>query len=367
MFSPRTASHYLIITLRNIAAIFQPHPPTMMLSQGSSQDRLSQRKKKLGLDSQDSREGESSRGPLSDDTSSSNSASMHMEPVGAVLIDSSPVLEVSAYSGANLSRQSSYNDWDDSIFKHALSQESDKKTIKPEPSSPSKKQKQGHPNPGSTSSPQRSSYTQEINFQSLQPTFGGSSMVPARDVAATPMIPVGILTPHIPSTGAPGVGGGRSLLSSFAAPANLRKRSSSLTSSQRTISTGSASEKGAQPPSQQAIPYSNVSGPSLSPLSPNTTRPGPADTSNLSDWPDDFGEVDFMGALEEDLSSGSVDPRSNQGNAEQLGGSDISGVSKSGLLSNPVAPPSRRDVDDDGEDDLDNLLDGLDEAELYDL
>ncbi|KAK3808302.1 MAG: hypothetical protein J3Q66DRAFT_354479 [Benniella sp.] len=354
VFSPRTASHYLIITLRNIAGIFQPHPPSTILSQGSSQDRLSQKKKKTSLDSQDSQEGESSRGRSSEHGG-------HTEPVEAVVIDASPVSKASNHSGGNLSRQSSYNDWSDISFNHSLSQEGERKDVKAAPPSPYKKQKQAHPNPGSGI--QGSLYIHEINFQSLQPTFGGSSMIPVQEtrpqnnhVTATPLIPLGVSTQESPSAITPALSG-RSLLASFAAPASLRKRSSSSTSSmsQKTNSAGSTS--------QQLPLTGKESRVSASPPSPNTSRAGVADISNLSDWPDDFGEADFSGILEEDLNA-LADPPSDQ-IKQQHDGSNVAKVPKDTLLPNP-ALSSQRNVDDD-EDDLDGLLDGLDDAELYDL
>ncbi|KAF9364443.1 hypothetical protein BGX34_001543 [Mortierella sp. NVP85] len=340
VFSPRTASHYLIITLRNIAGIFQPHPPSTILSQGSSQDRQSQKKKKSALDSQDSQEGEGS---------------------GAVVLDSSPVSKTPKLSGGNLSRQSSYNDWDDISFNYSLSQEGERKDIKAAPSSPYKKQKQAHPNPGSGT--QESLYIHEINFQSLQPTFGGSSMVPVQaprpqdnHVTATPLIPLGVSTQESASAITPALSG-RSLLASFAAPASLRKRSSSSTSSmtQKTNSAGSTSQHPPLTGKESRV--------SASPPSPNTSRAGLADISNLSDWPDDFGEADFSSILEEDL-NGLADPSSDQVKRPH-DGSHVAKVPKDPLLPNP-ALSSQRNVDD-GEDDLDGLLDGLDDAELYDL
>lgn len=278
-----------------------------------------------------------------------------------MVIDSSPVSKASNHSGGNLSRQSSYNDWDDISFNHSMSQEREKKDVKAAPSSPYKKLKQAHPNPGSGT--QKSLYLHEINFQSLQPTFGGSSMVPVQEprpqdnpVTATPLIPLGVSTQETASAITPALSG-KSLLASFAAPASLRKRSSSSTSSmtQKTNSAGSTSQHPPLTGKEYRV--------SASPPSPNTSRAGLADISNLSDWPDDFGEADFSGILEEDL-NGLADPPSDQ-IKRQHDGSNVTKVPDETLLPTP-ALSSQRNVDD-GEDDLDGLLDGLDDAELYDL
>ncbi|KAI8360369.1 hypothetical protein B0O80DRAFT_202774 [Mortierella sp. GBAus27b] len=329
VFSPRTASHYLIITLRNIGALFQPHPPTMMLSQGSSQDKESQRKRKSGPDSQDSQEGKTGN------TSFSN-------PGGAVLADPSPKSEPLAHSNTNLSPQSSFYDLDDSILNHHLSQEGHQKTVKSAPPSQSKKQKQVHPKPALGRLSQGDSYTQEINFQSLQQPFD-SSIAPDRynksqndDVEPTPIIPLGTSTPVIAST--------MSILASFAAAPSLRKRTSSTTSHLETRSSP-----------QRAIPNPRVL---ASPISPTITRSDPADISNLSDWPDDLGDIDLE-ALEED-SNGLVNPQPDQ--MEEPVGSSVGGMYKVDMLATVES-----NVDDNGDDDLDRLLDGLDEDAFDDL
>ncbi|KAF9936326.1 hypothetical protein BGZ65_002535 [Modicella reniformis] len=344
VFSPRTASHYLIITLRNIAAIFQPHPPSIILSQGSSQDKRSPKKRKLGFDSQGSQEGESSRSRPLDNTGPGHPVNRPTEASGTLLISSSSVPDQSTNSGVNRSRQDSYNDWDNVVVKQEWLQEDDKKASKPAPSN--QKQKQNQPNSNTL-------YAQEVNFQSLQQTLGGSSIINVRDrqthndhVAAAPMISLGPLTQDdVACTVAPAVGG-KSLLSSFAAPANLRKRTSSSSTSQRS---NSAVGSDTQSPSQPAAKSSKSPGLSLSPLSAETNRSSLPDLLSSSDWPDDF---DFGPTLDADLSSNSVD-RFDQGNANQPTSFDPT--------------PSSGQSADFGDDDLDNLLDGLDEAELYDI
>ena len=86
---------------------------------------------------------------------------------------------------------------------------------------------------------------------------------------------------------------------------------------------------------------------------------------NSSDWPDDFEGIDFEDALEEDLSTTSISylPTIDQPKQSSV----ATGMSPSSKSIPPFASWQTADDDDDDEKALDNLLDGLDEAELFDL
>ncbi|KAG0010279.1 hypothetical protein BGZ80_001624 [Entomortierella chlamydospora] len=356
VFSPTPVSHYLIITLRNILGIFQPRASTIILSQGSSQDRLSQKKRKLTQEgSQDSLTAR--HGERESQTSSASDT---------------PVI-----TGVRDGQQSLSPDWDGvhlpnartaiaSANKSSASLEMlnmtllDGKSLKVE----HKKVKSAPPsqsmgrNPSGIgahnsiqSPPQRQEQTQEVQFQSLQPTIGGASAsaITASDVSSTPIIALGAMTPDMSSANASSRSS-KSILLSFAASPNLRKRSSPSTLTQRSNSSITSPPPSKEPPISQSPPF---------PLPPSTQR-----THSFSDWSEEFGEDDLVGALGSDTSYGSI----NLHSPKQSTRHSNTGTSNSVPLLSPVsAPPQLVDKYRDNDDDLDNLLDGLDESELLDL
>ncbi|KAF9571789.1 hypothetical protein EC968_010660 [Mortierella alpina] len=215
----------------------------------------------------------------------------------------------------------------------------------------------------------------EIQFQSLRQTLGASSTTSSsnqksemsHDLLSTPMISLGGATPRI-NAGTPSMpNSSKQLLSSFAASASLRKRSSPTRSTSQTSAasdSGARSRSGANSASgshaflqSAAIPEIEAarSSSAKSPTSPER----PMDALSSYDWPDDFAEVDFEVSLDEGHPSfperGQNDaPRSTNANPPTV-----------------QAPIPRRQQDGmmagDDDDDLENLLDGLDENDLFDL
>ncbi|KAG0306093.1 hypothetical protein BGZ98_003000 [Dissophora globulifera] len=419
VFSPTAMSHYLIITIRNIDRIFKPHPPTIILSQGSSQDRLSQ-KKKLASNNQDSQESsKSSQGQISEHSNASNPQSRVNDHGDIQRFKSSSVSSSPPVTSNAKTRRSPSPDWVDipdetdlllspprevrgTTIPGVASQDHQQSVIQSEstnqndhPRSPSarqqssKKQRQEDNDQRSESTSQGSSvYRHEVQFQSLRQTFGDSSMAPAvntqtqpYELSATPLITLGAMTPNnLDSSASPAVGS-RSVLSSFAAPTNIRKRSMLTMSNQRTGSSGSSVSSFPSKPGMGETPsspdarttrgaptdsFSLSSDPTSSLSSIEVQRPSVLERTLSSDWLDDFGEVDFAKVLEEDLSTSSItdihtiEPPSDPPRAA----TERSGFSPVSL---PPTSTSAVNVDDDDDDDLDNLLDGLDEAELFDL
>ncbi|KAF8926711.1 hypothetical protein BGZ58_010972 [Dissophora ornata] len=408
VFSPTPVSHYLIITIRNILRIFQPLPPTIVLSPGSSQDRLSQKKRKFVINSQDSQDSEKSfqnqTQEIASVGSSSTKPTKHHGQLGIdssptsddfppILITDSPDWEDAKPTTAANSSSASFEMQNMGLL-NGISQDSQQRSVRSAPASQysvhaspmspqmsNKKPKQESSNRGSQSktstgsTTQETSYMREVQFQSLRQTLGGPSTVSVQDVQtqlATPMITLGSPTP-----GSSSISGSSGLLSSFAAPSNLRKRSSPTTLSQKSSSSESASgsRMARTPPyTVSHAPRPIVVAPSSSPIELSSSpasieiqRSHSLHRLNSSDWPDDFEGIDFEEALEEDLSTTSI---SELHTIDQPKHSSVTVVSGTGPLSKstpPFASWQTADDDDDDERALDNLLDGLDEAELFDL
>ncbi|KAF9111962.1 hypothetical protein BGX27_004183 [Mortierella sp. AM989] len=356
VFSPTPVSHYLIITLRNILGIFLPRPSTIILSQGSSQDRLSQKKRKLTQeDNQDSlsiRHG--GRGSQTSSTSDTPVISSGHGGQPSLSPDWNDVRHFGA-TAANKS-SASLEMLNMTLIDGRVMEDEHKKAKSAPPSQ----------NTDRSSSPsgaqhlqvlqqRQQTQIQEIQFQSLRPTIGGMSAVAAQgiielgDVAPTPIITLGAMTPDISAANAP-ERSSKSILSSFAASPNLRKRSTSSVLSQRSNSSITS-----PPPSRGSL----TSQPSSSPIPLITQR-----SHSFSDWPDELGEDDFAGALGSDTSHGSIDIRSPKQSTRR----NNAGTSSSATLLSPIsASPQRVNRANDDDDDLDTLLDGLDENELLDL
>ncbi|KAG0353366.1 hypothetical protein BC939DRAFT_505205 [Gamsiella multidivaricata] len=362
IFSPTPISHYIIITPRNIVRIFQPHPPTIILSQGSSQDRLSQKKRKLTLNSQDSHDGDTASGPRSQDVNTSVPSlrpAEHGERSNSNTSTASS--KDSGSSSANVKRRRSCSPAKGDILddnEAALLSYTPQSVINTKPALlrlSNTTARDGTSEEIDTKSTNSTQQTQEVQFQSLHQTLGGANVAKdgrtqTIDVDSTPLITLGTMTPS-PAGASPANRASRSNLSSFAAPAFLRKRSSTV--SQRSSSARSGSDSGAGLSSNQlSVDVTS------SPESARVQLSRASDAFSSSDWPDDF-EVDFA-----DVSYGTIDLSTT----EEPKGADRMGESRPGSFA-ASAPTFRRPAndDDDGEDDLSNLLEGLDETELYDL
>ncbi|KAF9989478.1 hypothetical protein BGZ75_006323 [Mortierella antarctica] len=378
VFSPTPSSHYLIITLRNIIGIFLPHPPTIILSQGSSQERNSQKKRKQ----------------VTPDTDSLESGSLRGNPF-AVALDSSAVESSAGPSGTRVASHkqvsSSSSQTSDELAVHTAvgKRRREFSPQKNEASAPKeaavfsqhdtngKKQSQGRSSYNTPSQQQQSQDDlQEIQFQSLRQTLGASSTTSMsnrqsgsfNDFSSTPMISLGGATPNINANTPSKPSNSKQLLSSFAASASLRKRSSPT---RLTSQNSSAADSGARPNCgassvssshafrhSSALPEIEAARSSSSATSP-TLPERPMDALNSYDWPDDFAEVDFEVSLEEGHPNL---PGRGQNDAPGSANTNPSTVQASALRQRQ----NHMMVGDDDED-LENLLDGLDENELFDL
>ncbi|KAF9286196.1 hypothetical protein BGZ68_003141 [Mortierella alpina] len=381
VFSPTPSSHYLIITLRNIIGIFLPHPPTIILSQGSSQERNSQKKRKQVARDTDSFESGSSRENPFAVSFDSQSAEGSAGPSGTRVASRQQVSSNSSQTSDELAvhavvgkRRREFSPQRSGTFS------SREAAISSQHNTTGKKQSQGLSSYNTSQQQQQQQQSQdelqEIQFQSLRQTLGASGMGASSsnrqsgtfdDFSSTPLISLGGATPNI-DTGTPSKpSSSKQLLSSFAASASLRKRSSPTKSPSQNSAT---SDLGARFHSRgNSVPESHT-------LLQNTTIPEieaarsssaksptlserPTDTLSSYDWPDDFAEVDFEVSLEEGHPSLPVQ-----------GQNDASGSAYANP-STPQAPIIRRQqsrmMAGDDDEDLENLLDGLDENELFDL
>ncbi|KAF8974873.1 hypothetical protein BGZ46_009642 [Entomortierella lignicola] len=354
VFSPSPISHYLIITPRNILGIFQPRASTIILSQGSSQDRLSQKRKLTPGDTQDplpARQNER----VSQSSSTSDMpiiiGERNEQPSSPEWHSSQHHAVTSTVTSAN--KSSASLEMLNMSLLESRSMETEYKKIKSAPPSQNTDPNLSKAGVHNTtqSLPDQQVYTKEVQFQSLRPAISYSNTattqikVKPSDFTSTPIITLGAKTPDMSGTNIPSLSS-KSILSSFAASPNLRKRSSPSISSQRSNSSITS-------------PGRAITQPSSSPAPPSTQR-----TLSSSDWPDEFRDDDLTGALGSDISCGSIDLHS------PIQSSKGKSVDLSVTLLSPVsAPPliNYKDGDNDDYDDLDNLLDGLDESELFDL
>ncbi|KAF9355942.1 hypothetical protein BGX26_005906 [Mortierella sp. AD094] len=293
------------IRVGTVLALKNPRASTIILSQGSSQDKLSQKKRKLtqedGQDSFTARHGERE----------SQTSSASDTPVITGVRDGQPSLSPDWNDAhlpgmtaviASANKSSASLEMLNMTLLDGKPLEVEHKKVKSAPPSQSMDR-----NPSGIGAhnliqplPQRQEQTQEVQFQSLRPTIGGASVPTAQtrielgDITSTPIITLGAMTPDMSAVNAPSRSS-KSILSSFAASPSLRKRSSPSTLSQRSNSSITS-----PPPPKRPISQS-----SPSPLPPSTQR-----THSFSDWPEEFGEDDLAGALGSDTSYGSIDLRS---------------------------------------------------------
>ncbi|KAF9967007.1 hypothetical protein BGZ70_000473 [Mortierella alpina] len=343
VFSPTPSSHYLIITLRNIIGIFLPHPPTIILSQGL-----------------DSSAAESSAGP----------SGTHVGSREQVSSSSSQTSDELAFYAAMGKRRREFSPQgrEASAPKEAA--------VPSQHDTITKKSSQGLTSHSAPSQQSSQDELREIQFQSLRQTFDGSgtSSTSSRqsgtfnDLSSTPMISLGGATPNI-NAGTPSKpNGSKQLLSSFAASASLRKRSSPTRSTSQNSATsysGVRSRSGADPISSSHVFVQSTAVPEIeaarssSARSP-TLQERPMDNLSSYDWPDDFAESDFeVTLLEEGHPSLPVRVPNDAPDPANANPSTVQA---------PILRQQQSDMmagDDD--EDLENLLDGLDENELFDL
>ncbi|GJJ77910.1 hypothetical protein EMPS_10269 [Entomortierella parvispora] len=408
-------SHYLMIMPKNIEKLFQPHPPTITLSQGSSQDRASQRRQKIrsSQSQEDSASPSGTRaesGTFSSQESSSllRQSSLPPNRKHAILSPEWPEDDLSQLKTGSQSQSTldllNLSMEDEGLLAIKSESSIQSPTYSDRPSQegvPAKKQKLGSTSRNSPASSQPLSPNQEVQFQSLRQTLSGSNPYARAttrqdDLPYTPMNLLGPSTPALPmgppthkSTGAgtgAGAGAGGGILSAFAASADLRKRSSPSSVSQRSSSSGSTTTPSL--PTASAARFSSVADMSMASISnPNVSSQGEtgrplsqSEQLSSSDWLDEFSGVDFDGALD-DLDSSPTLPRPGTSTAQMTSSlpenpqpllpTHLSnhGSNAPAVTANPPSSIYRQastvDVDDD--DDLYNLLDGLDESELYDL
>ncbi|KAG0081154.1 hypothetical protein BGZ90_010026 [Linnemannia elongata] len=202
----------------------------------------------------------------------------------------------------------------------------------------------------------------EVMFQSLRPT-ATETQVGQEDMLSTPIITLGAMTPSVDvgGDGGAGAGGGFKSLSSFAASPTLRKRASQASTSQRSNITGS------DPKSKPEAAGQSQGKTILSPGARAAASQGShhSEGDSFTGWPDDIQLDDNFDDLE---TGGPVNLPSKR-----------SAPSDSPVASRPRPPPPtatpfasvsapRTIIHDDGnEDDLELLLDGFDESDLYDI
>ncbi|KAF9303751.1 hypothetical protein BGZ74_003141 [Mortierella antarctica] len=346
VFSFSSESLYINITAPNIDRIFQPRAPVYLLSQESSprsgdsqilsSPDLSQRKRRLAVEqgSQDGRGPSgaipvlSSSEPPSNAKSQDSITSIGSSPLKRRIISPSPTPD-----WASTQPRASQNPF--VRRPNASSQGSSG----PNHAHGSQNIQDLHP-----LSPIVSSQESEhgIQFQSLMPTFGhGTNKAPQQSQMATPIFSVGAPTPRVPPVSALATSSvmPRSSLASFAAPANLRKRSSPKSSSSSAPSSKSPSLGSIAAPS--AVRGSNWSDTNQS-----------SGLQGSPDWPDDLDNILF----EEELATSEVPLHRNATNTTAGGANHAPPPPQ-------VQPQPQPSVADD---DLDLLFGGLDENELLD-
>ncbi|KAG9066220.1 hypothetical protein KI688_001441 [Linnemannia hyalina] len=203
----------------------------------------------------------------------------------------------------------------------------------------------------------------EVMFQSLRPT-ATETQTGQEDMMSTPMITLGAMTPSVDVFGGGGIGAGSGLksLSSFAASPTLRKRSSQSRTSQRSNTSGSDPKS-----TPDAAAGHSQAKTILSPGARATASQESHHTEgdSFTGWPDDIQLDDNFDDLE---TGGPVTLPSKRG------APSASPVASRPRPLPPTATPSasvsapRTIIHDDGnEDDLELLLDGFDESDLYDI
>ncbi|KAH7046862.1 hypothetical protein BKA57DRAFT_438738 [Linnemannia elongata] len=365
VFSPTPVSHYLIITSRNIKEIYQPNLPMVINSQGSSQDRQSQkRRKNNGSLEAASLAGDAGTQATSVSPQISGSAT-HPSTISGqyratpAVWSSTPEDRESNRSTSQSNRGASQElrggggGSSQSIFQ-------DQSQSKSRSSMLSSQDSVGRG--GVSGRTTVVTQPKEVMFQSLHPT-ATETQVGQEDMLSTPMITLGAMTPRVDVVGGggAGAGGGFKSLSSFAASPTLRKRASQASTSQRSNNSGS------DPKSKPEAAGQSQGKTILSPGARAAASQGSHHSEGYSftGWPDDIQLDDNFDDLE---TGGPVNLPSKR-----------SAPSDSPVAPRPRPPPPtatpfasvsapRTIIHDDGnEDDLELLLDGFDESDLYDI
>ncbi|KAI9239164.1 MAG: hypothetical protein BYD32DRAFT_243934 [Podila humilis] len=362
VFSFSSASLYLNITAHNIDRIFQPKASVYLLSQESSprsggsqclsSPDLTQRKRRLAVE---------------------HSSPDGHGPSGAILVSSS------CEQLSNTKSQNSISSIGSSPLKRRVISPSltpDWASTQPQPSQNPFVQRpdaraQGSSAPHSTraeNSQDRVQSSQELHqlspiissqesehgvqFQSLMPTFGhGSNKAPYQpSQIATPIFSVGAPTPLVPPAPVPVTSSvtPRTSLASFAAPANIRKRSSPKSSSSGTPPSES-------PSLGSVVAPSFVQGSGRSDINQSS---GPQ--SSL-DWPDDLDDIIF----EEEFVAAPLQ-RTSATNNDTIASNAKQAPPQPQLQPQPQPQLQLQQPPTVADDDLDLLFGGLDDNELLD-
>ncbi|KAK5815228.1 hypothetical protein F5H01DRAFT_322150 [Linnemannia elongata] len=365
VFSPTPVSHYLIITSRNIKEIYQPNLPMVINSQGSSQDRQSQKRRKNN--------GSLEAASLAGDAGT-QATSVSPQISGSVThpstISGQYRATPSVWSSTPEDRESNRST---SQSNRGASQElrgggggssqsifQDQSQSKSRSSMLSSQDSVGRG--GVSGRTTVVTQPKEVMFQSLRPT-ATETQVGQEDMLSTPMITLGAMTPivDVVGGGGAGAGGGFKSLSSFAASPTLRKRASQASTSQRSNNSGS------DPKSKPEAAGQSQGKTILSPGARAAASQGShhSEGDSFTGWPDDIQLDDNFDDLE---TGGPVNLPSKR-----------SAPSDSPVAPRPRPPPPtatpfasvsapRTIIHDDGnEDDLELLLDGFDESDLYDI
>ncbi|KAG0290527.1 hypothetical protein BGZ96_005990 [Linnemannia gamsii] len=358
VFSPTPVSHYLIITSRNIDAIYQPNLPMVINSQGSSQDRQSQKRRK----NSSSQEAASMTGDATGSLQLSGSADHPSTIAGQYRVtpptwsntpEDRASVRSSNHSNGKASQElqgggpSQSTSHDQSQGKNRISLLSSQEDLY-----------RGDMSSGPTSATQ----PKEVMFQSLRPTSIETQAGQEDNMFATPMITLGTMTPNVDIGG--GRGGGLKSLSSFAASPTLRKRSSQANTSQRSSGSGSDSKSRFDVAGQSQSQSKTM----LSPGASASQGSHHTEANSSTDFFDDIQLDDNFDDLETMASPVSL-PSKRRAPSDSPVTSRTRPSPPSANPSVPVsAPPPPAIIHDDGnEDDLEFLLDGFDGSDLYDI
>ncbi|KAF9928143.1 hypothetical protein FBU30_002599 [Linnemannia zychae] len=352
MFSPTPESHYLIITIRNISDIFTPGPATIILSQGSSQDRNSQKRRRIEAD--DSQE---TIDPIPNSSVRRTDSSAQLSGITFhSSIDSRPPRLTSPDWNSTPENKETSRSNDSSS--RQVSQESQQAILSPNSIQDHNQKMLSRDN---SNEEELGSQPKEVMFQSLRQTFGSSmtssleSQIEHGEILVTPMITLGTMTPSVKNNSIEN--NSSKFLSSFAATPTLRKRASQSSTSQQ-----SSNSKSDLTTKNGTLTRSGRNTSSQGKSSQGSFR---SDPNSSIDWPDDFPLTDLDDDELETNHSITVPAKRNASTSPQVSRRPppphTSITAAGGGTALPVI------LDDEDEDDLDHLLDGIDESELFEF
>ncbi|KAF9138248.1 hypothetical protein BGX30_009385 [Mortierella sp. GBA39] len=366
VFSPTPVSHYLIITSRNIKEIYQPNLPMVINSQGSSQDRQSQKRRKnngsqgaASLTGDEGIQGTSVSSQISGSATHPSTISGQYRAIPSSW-SSTPEDRESIRSSSQSTRKASQElrGGGGGSSQSTFQDQSQGKNRTSLLSS-----QEGVHRDGVSGRTTVVTQPKEVMFQSLRPT-ATETQAGQEDMLSAPMITLGAMTPSVDvfGGGGAGTGSGFKSLSSFAASPTLRKRSSQSRTSQRSNNSGSdpkSTPDAAAGQSQGKTILSQEARGAASQESHHT------EGDSFTGWPDDiqlddnFDDLETGGpvALPSKRSAPSASPVAPRPRPPPPTATPFTSVSASGTI-----------IHDDGnEDDLELLLDGFDESDLYDI